>query len=146
MRHSRGRTDLTEEQWLFISPIIPIHTHPSGGKRGRPWRSDREILNGVLWILRTGAAWEDLPSRYPPRATCHRRFQQWSRDGTLRAIFNTLVDHLDQKNKIHWQETFVDGSLVPAKKGVRKRSQRIEDLALESWPLWTPMDSLLRST
>ncbi|MGE5444032.1 MAG: transposase, partial [Ignavibacteriales bacterium] len=44
--------------------------------RGRPWRDNREVLNGILWILRSGARWKDLPERFPPYQTCHRRFQQ----------------------------------------------------------------------
>jgi transposase len=51
--------------------------------RGRPWRDTCAVLNGVLWVLGTGAQWRELPSKYPPYQTCHRRFQQWVRDGKL---------------------------------------------------------------
>jgi len=66
--------DLTEEQWDFVEPLIPKPRRRLDG-RGRPWRDPRDVLDGVLWILRTGAPWKDLPPRYPPYQTCHRRFQ-----------------------------------------------------------------------
>jgi hypothetical protein len=67
--------DMTDAQWTILDPLIP---EPEGRKdgRGRPWRGRREVLNGILFILRTGAPWVDLPDRYPPYQTCHRRFQQ----------------------------------------------------------------------
>ena len=79
--HSR---DLTDEKWALIEPFLPKLTRRKDG-RGRPWRENRTVLNGILWILRTGAAWADLPDRYPPYQTCHRRFQTmgsvWSVEG-----------------------------------------------------------------
>src|SRR5215217_8138361 len=70
--------DLTDKQWSMVEPLIPKpHRRPDG--RGRPWRDPREVLNAVLWILRTGAPWRVLPHRYPPYQTCHRRFQRWRR-------------------------------------------------------------------
>ena len=76
--------DLTEAQWEKVKPLLAAKRRSDG--RGRPWRDARAVLNGVLWILRTGAPWHDLPDRYPPYQTCHRRFQQWQRDGTLIAV------------------------------------------------------------
>jgi transposase len=67
--------DLTDQQWTIIEPLFEEKRRPDG--RGRPWRDARAVLNGVLWVLRTGAPWHDLPDRYPPYQTCHRRFQQW---------------------------------------------------------------------
>jgi transposase len=66
--------DLTDEQWDLLEPLIPQPPRRKDG-RGRPWRDPRDVLNGILWILRTGAPWKDLPERYPPYQTCHRRFQ-----------------------------------------------------------------------
>jgi transposase len=67
--------DLTDAQWAVLEPLFRPRRRSDG--RGRPWRDTRAVLNGVLWILRTGAPWHDLPSRYPPYQTCHRRFQHW---------------------------------------------------------------------
>ena len=67
--------DLTDAQWTFIKPLFPKLSKRAGGW-GRPWRDSRQVLNGILWVLRTGAQWSEMPSRYPPYQTCHRRFQQ----------------------------------------------------------------------
>ena len=65
--------DLTNEQWAMLEPLLPEPTKRADG-RGRPWRKAREVLDGVPWVLRTGAPRRDLPERYPPYQTCHRRF------------------------------------------------------------------------
>jgi transposase len=70
-------------------PFLPKLTRRKDG-RGRPWRENRAVLNGILWILRTGAPWADLPDRYPSCQTCHRRFQQWVRCGVLKDILSVL--------------------------------------------------------
>jgi transposase len=57
--------DLTDEQWEILKPLIPDPPRRADG-RGRPWRDPRDVLNGILWVLRTGAPWRDLPERYPP--------------------------------------------------------------------------------
>src|ERR687893_731295 len=85
------REELTDEQWALIEPLIPPLPRREDG-RGRPWRDTREVMNGVLWILRSGARWQDLPDRFPPYQTCHRRFQQWVREGTLREVLEALAE------------------------------------------------------
>lgn len=65
---------LTDLQWNLIAPLFETATPEP--KVGRPATPAREVLNGVLWILRTGARWKDLPREYPPYQTCHRRFQR----------------------------------------------------------------------
>ncbi len=82
---SPGSDDLTDAQWARLDGLIPEPTRRQDG-RGRPWRSRREVLSGILWILRTGARWKDLPERYPLYQTCHRRFPQWVRSGVLAGV------------------------------------------------------------
>src|SRR4029077_15069995 len=65
--------DLTDTQWAVLEPLFRPKQRDDG--RGRPWQDTRAVLNGVFWVLRTGAPWHDLPRRYPPYQTCHRRFQ-----------------------------------------------------------------------
>ena len=62
--------DRTDRQWAINEPLFEEKGRPDG--RGRPWREARAVLNGVLWVLRTGAPWHDLPDRYPAYQTCHR--------------------------------------------------------------------------
>lgn len=90
------RHDLTEPEWQRIAPLLP-----PPARRGRRPQDRRPILNGILWMLATGASWRDLPSRYPPWQTCHYYFRRWQREGvwdrlhralqrTLRAEYNAI--------------------------------------------------------
>ena len=71
------------------------------------------MFNGILWILRTGAPWADLPDRYPSYQTCHRRFQQWVRSGVLRSILEVLAQALLDEGYLDLKEAFLDGSSPP---------------------------------
>ena len=113
--------DLTDEQWSLVSPLLPACPKRRDG-RGRPWRCNRAVLNGILWILRTGAPWHDLPDRYPSYQTCHRRFQRWSSDGTLERILRTLAHDLHERGGLDLSECFIDGLFVAAKKGTSAAS------------------------
>src|ERR1700757_4763691 len=83
----------------------------------QPWKSRRSVINGILWVLRTGAPWADLPDRYPSFQTCHRRFQQWVRSGVMTKIMTALALKLSAKGGIDVREAFIDASFAPAKKG-----------------------------
>ena len=108
--------DLTEEQWALIGPFLPTLARRKD-RRGRPWKENRAVLNGILWILRTGAPWADLPDRYPSYQTCHRRFQHWVRAGLLRSLLEILAQALHDEGHLDLQEAFIDGSFAPAKHG-----------------------------
>jgi len=105
--------ELTNEQWKRIESII-ASLAPKKDPRGRRPRNPRDVLNGILWILRTGAPWKDLPQRYPPYQTCHRRFQQWVKQGVFERILKELVEDLYERGEIDIRETFIDGSFSPA--------------------------------
>ena len=93
---------VTDEQWAKIEPLLPVYK-PSP-KGGRQRRGNREVFEGIAWVLRSGARWKDLPRRYPSPSTCWRRLNEW-------------------------EETFADGSFAPAKKGgavsVRPNAERV---------------------
>jgi transposase len=130
---SRGM-DLTNRQWKLIEPLLPpLSRRPDG--RGRPWRSSRDVLNGILWILRTGAQWKELPKRYPPYQTCHRRFQQWVRDGTLHHILRRLAEDLT----LDPSESFIDAMFSPAKKGDLQSARPFVARARKPWQWRTAM-------
>jgi len=109
------REELTDEQWALIARLFEKTDEIQ--MRGRPPRSAREVLNGVLQILRSGARWQDLPERFPPYQTCHRRFQKWVKDSRLRKVLETLTQDLLERGKLDLSETFIDGTFVSAKKG-----------------------------
>jgi transposase len=128
--------ELTNEQWNRIEPII-VATTPLKDPRGRKERDPREVMNGILWILRTGAPWKDIPQRYPPYQTCHRRFQKWVKQGVFRLILKELAEDLHERGKIDIREAFIDGSFSPAKKGVVLLAIQNAGKAPRSWQLQT---------
>ena len=130
--------DLTEEQWNIVEPILPKDpVRPDG--RGRPWSDRRRVFNGALWILRTGAPWEDLPDRYGPHQTVHRRFQNWVRSGVIEKILLALAAHLKDAGGLDLKECFVDGTFVPAKKGGDWSAKPSGARAPRSWVLQTAL-------
>lgn len=124
--------DLTDKQWEIIEPLFEPPKRRKDG-RGRPWRDPRDVLNGVLWVLRTGAPWKDLPDRYPPYQTCHRRFQQWQRAGVLRDLLTCLAEDLRQRGKLDLTEGFIDASFSSAKKGALSSVLQNVAKATKSW-------------
>ncbi len=105
-----GRGDLTDRQWEQLAPHLPPE---QTGKRGRPWCSHRRIINGIRWVLRTGASWRDLPERYGPWQTCYDRFVRWRRDGPWDRLLQTLQGEQEAVGQIDW-EVSIDGSVVRA--------------------------------
>ena len=114
----RGRWELTDAQWEVIEPILRPKRRSDG--RGRPWQDPRAVLNGILWVLGTGAQWRELPKKYPPYQTCHRRFQQWVREGNLEGILRVLAEELQARGKLQLEEAFIDASFTGAKKGASR--------------------------
>jgi transposase len=125
------REELTDEQWSLIEPFFD--KAETVQTRGRPRREDREVMNGVLWILRSGARWCDLPGRFPPYQTCHRRFQQWSKDGTLKRVLEALAEDLHSRGGLDLSECFIDGTFIVAKKGASEWEQPSGAKARSSW-------------
>jgi transposase len=107
--------DLKDEQWAVVEPLLPKVACRTDGK-GRPRVDDRAILNGILWVLRTGAPWHDT-KRYPPYQACHRRFQEWVKKGVFEGVLRVLVKDVKERGDLDLTECFIDGSFVIAKRG-----------------------------
>jgi transposase len=138
------REELTDEQWLLIGPLFD--KSPVLAARGRPRLDEREVMNGVLWILRSVARWYDLPDRFPPYRTCHRRFQEWVRDGRLKKVLETLAEDLRSRGKLDLSECFIDGTFIVAKKGASKLEKPSRAKARNSWQWQTALVFLSPST
>jgi transposase len=108
--------NLTDEQWERLAPSIPVVPRRPDGK-GRPRVDNRAILNGILWVLCSGARWKDLPDQYPPYQTCHRRFQEWIDQEVFEHMAQELAVVLQEQGQLDLEECFIDGSFVKAKKG-----------------------------
>jgi transposase len=130
--------DLTDAQWRLIEPLIPVPPRRADG-RGRPRCNPREVMNGILWVMRTGAAWADIPSRYPSSSTCHRYFQAWVKAGVFVQILNVLAEDLYARGQIDLAECFIDGTFVPAKKGAPPSAKPSVAKGARSWQLQTAL-------
>jgi transposase len=130
--------ELTDAQWEVLEPLLVPNT-PSK-RRGRPWADTRAVLEGVLWILRTGAQWAELPrDKFPPYQTCHRRFQQWVREGTLVKALRVLAEDLLARGQLDLAETFIDATFAGAKKGAVQLVQHAAAKGPRSWQLRSAM-------
>ena len=99
---------LTDAQWTILEPLLS--SEPATIRGRPPIHDDRDVLNGVLWVLRTGAAWADLPERFPSSSTCYRRFSKWAKSGVLRKILEALARDLEERGAINLSECFIDGT------------------------------------
>ena len=106
--------EVTDAQWEVLRPLIPAR-----GRMGRPRANDRATLNGILYVLRTGCRWEDMPHTYSHPSTCWRRLKYWQELGVWEKLWQELLHALDEQGRLVWERAFVDGSFAPAKKGAR---------------------------
>jgi transposase len=107
---------ITDKQWKKLEPLFP-KLKRRRDRRGRPWADNRACFEGVLWVLRTGARWRDLPPQYPSGSTCWRRLQDWEEQGALEEIWHSLLSQLDRRGLLRWEETFHGRQFCSAKKG-----------------------------
>ena len=147
--------DLTEFEWSVIQPCLP---HKS---RGVPRVDDRRVLNGILWRLRTGAPWAEIPLRYGPHMTCVNRFSRWRKAGVWSAILEailaahgdglTLIDAsslrahhcvadaaLAKPGPVAWLPPDVEADLMPAKRArTPERSAPDGSPPMSAWTMWS---------
>lgn len=115
------RHELTDEQWELVSPLIPR----SKAKTGRPAKDPRLMLNGIFWILGTGAPWRDLPDRFGSCKTVHRYFSQWRRTGVFAKMVEALQVKLDAHGQIDWELWCVDGANVRASRAAAGAEKKV---------------------
>ena len=116
------RHELTDEQWALVEPHLPP---PSAARTGRPARDRRTLLNGIFWILSTGAPWRDLPERFGPWQTVYDHFRRWRQGGVFAAIIEALQVKLDDKGYIDWELWCVDGSSVRAARAAAGADKKV---------------------
>ncbi len=142
---------LTEELWAVMEPLLPPPlARPKGG---RPRIPDRAVLTGIIFVLKTGLAWEDLPQEMGCGSgmTCWRRLREWQAAGVWAKLHRTVLDWLGAADLIEWDRAVMDAGTVPAPKGGSRpgRIQRIAANRARSAILWStktafpsPSDSL----
>jgi transposase len=138
------RPQLTDEQWLLIADLFPVPAPDPRG--GRPRADVRQCLEGILWVLRTGARWKDLPRSFPSYVTCWRRFVEWSGNCVWDQAWRRLVEQLDRQGRVNWDEGFADGTFASAKKGAILSARPSGARGPSSWSWSTEPACRWRST
>lgn len=137
-------TELTDEQWSLIADLFP--DPPPGRQGGRPRVDARRCFDGIVWVLRSGARWKDLPRSFPSYPTCWRRFVEWTAAGVWEQAWSRLVRMLDERGHIDWEESFADGTFAPAKKGGTGSARPSAAREARSWSSPTAEDCPWPST
>ena len=127
---SVGRGDLTDQQWRKIGPLLPAQKP----RIGRPSKDHRTIINGILWVLRTGAPWRGLPKVYGPWSTVASRFYRWRKKGLWERLLSELqqeadaageflklwqvgLERYDELKALDWSWLSMDGAMTKAPLG-----------------------------
>ena len=114
-----SRTDdrrrLSDEQWFAIEDLFPWEPPSRAG--GRPTVPPRAALEALLWLLRVGGRWEDLPDWAPSESTCRRRLAEWTERGLLCEVWGRLIEIADELGEVDWEHLIADGTFCRAKKG-----------------------------
>src|SRR5205807_5966889 len=120
MRSQTYPSDVTDEQWALIEPLIPVYPG------GRPRTTDvRDVLDAILYLLRTGCQWRYLPKDFPPKSTAWRYFDEWRHNGTLDQIHDTLRTKVRAAEKPYSPRTTasVDSQSVDTTSGGEQRGR-----------------------
>ena len=123
---SMVRDLFTDEQWERLRPLLPSEKP----RTGRPAKDHRLIVNGILWVVRTGAPWRDLPREYGPWQTVATRFYRWRRIGVWKRVLQTLQRQADAHGQIDWEKHYVDSTVVRAHQHAAGEKTRGHDEAL----------------
>ena len=114
-----GRGDTSDAQWGLIEPLLPKQ------KRGGRWNDHRLMFDGILWVLRTGAPWRDLPERFGPWQTVYDHFRNWRRQGVFATVIDALQVKLDDRGLIDWELWCVDGAIVRAARAAAGADKKV---------------------
>ena len=141
MTHSHRRHDISDRLWKRLEPHLPGRK----GKVGRPAQDNRNFLNAVFWIIRTGAPWRDLPPDYGHWKNVHRRFSRWRDKGIWEKLFALIIEEPD------YEWLMIDASHVkvhPHAAGAQGGNQAMSrtkggSIRNSIWPLM-PMGCLLK--
>lgn len=111
------RSDLTDAQWKRIEPLLP-----KSALTGRPRANEREVINGILYVLATGCGWEYLPHDIDASyQTCHRRLLEYQKRRVWQKILGELMKEAARKGLINLKNAYHDASVVKSKKGAKKK-------------------------
>src|SRR3954467_5207656 len=128
----KRRYELTAAQWARLEPLLP----PEKPWTGRPNDDHRRIVNGILWVLNSGAPWRDVPRRYGPVGTVSSRFYRWRRSGVWHRVLEALQALADAEGRVGWELHFLDSTAVRAHQhaaGARKAGREPAPPGTRRW-------------
>ena len=105
-------TELSAKDWKLLKPLLP-----RVNRKGRPRVDDRRTVNGILYVLKTGCRWKDMPREYGAPATCRQRLVRWQRERVWSRILRVLLGQLGKRGRLKLSHGILDASFAPAKKG-----------------------------
>lgn len=111
------RSQLSDNQWFLIEDLFDWQPPTRVG--GRPPIQPRAVLEALLWMLRNGGPWKDLPKTFPSESTCRRRLREWTETGILTEVWSRLVELSEELGLVDWEHLIADGTFCRAKKGVK---------------------------
>ena len=119
VKRRNGLREIPNDLWELMETLLPPEKPPHSN--GRPQVPNRTVLNGILYVLRTGCQWKMIPPQYSSGSTCHRRFQSWVRAGIFERIWRVCLRHYDDLKGIDWRFQSLDGAIVsaPVKGGIK---------------------------
>lgn len=130
---------VNDELWALVEPLLP--PEPLKPKGGRPRLSDRAVLTGIIFVLKSGIPWEMLPQELGcgSGVTCWRRLRDWQEAGVWEALHRTLLDRLGEADRIDWSRASLDSASIPAKRGATPSAptRRIGENRARSAMLWS---------
>lgn len=129
------RKQLSDDQWFLIEDLFPWQPPSEFG--GRPVVPPRAVLEALLWLLRIGGRWKDLPDGAPSESTCRRRLQRWTESGLLAEVWTRLIELSDELGDIDWNHLIADGTFCRAKKGGISWGTATKATAPPPWFSWT---------
>jgi len=133
------RYELTDDGWQRIEPLLPRQ-----GPGGR-WNDHRMTLNGIFWILNSGAQWRDMPERYGKWQSVYDRYRRWTREGLFDRILHRLHVSLDDDGRIDWSVFDVDGTNIRAHRSASGASKKTGRTSRDATPWDDPAEALARS-
>ena len=133
------RYEMTDDAWERIQPLLPKQ-----GRGGR-WNDHRTTINGMFWVLNSGAPWRDMPSRYGRWQSVYDRFCRWTADGLFDRILQRLHIQLDDEGRIDWSVFNVDGTNIRADRSAAGGGKKGAIQNLETTPWDDPAEALARS-
>lgn len=129
------RKQLSDEQWFLIEDLFSWQ--PPSEVGGRPAVPPRAVLEALLWLLRIGGRWKDLPDWAPSESTCRRRLREWTESGLLAEVWARLIDLSNELGEIDWEHLIADGTFCRAKKGGISWAMAARATAPPPWSSWT---------